>query len=275
MNSSLIKRIISAVVGILILCLAHFFFQAKGIYIICTIASMLLAYECGSLSFKSKKDFSFLLPLHFIHFVSFYFYPNLNNIFFFLLTEILLWMWVFRLKADSEEPFYTNHGRLYEFLFYSLVAPTFLLAHLVGTAHFESLYFVFFIVASFDTLSYFWGRLLGGKVFSAKLYPISSPSKTIEGALFAGLSCVPLTLVLDQKFSSFSFLQNFDSPIVKIALTSLLLLAALTGDLTESVIKRSAKIKDSGSFLPGHGGFFDRLDGMLFASILSYLLLQS
>ncbi len=244
-------------------------------YVLCTMVLMLMAYECGSLSFKSKKAFSFLLPIHLIHFVSFYYHPDLNNIFFFSLIEIIIWMWVHRKSADSEEPFYSNHGRLYEFLFYSLAAPTFLLAHLVNTPHFESLYFLFFIIASFDTLSYFWGKLLGGKFFSAKLYPVSSPSKTIEGALFAGLSCIPITLVLDQNFNSFSFLQNFDSPLLKIALTALLLLAALTGDLTESVIKRSAKIKDSGSFLPGHGGFFDRLDGMLFASIISYLLLQS
>ncbi len=274
MPPSLIKRILSTLISVLILFLTHILFKAQGLYVLCTLVFMIMAMECGMLLFGQKKDFFFLLPFHLIHFVGFYLYPNLDSAFFFCLMEIIIWMWVHRKTATYKEPFYSNHGKLYIFLFYSLIAPTFLLAHLVMLPRFESLYFVFFIVALFDTFSYFLGKFLGGKFFSTKLYPLSSPSKTIEGAVFAGLTCIPITLVLDQRFYEFSFLQNFDSLFFKVLVTLLILFAALTGDLTESVIKRTTKIKDSGNFLPGHGGFFDRLDGLLFAGILSYLLLQ-
>lgn len=270
----LLTRILSAVVALLILWSSYFFFQATGVYILATCVFMLMAYECGNLSLKKKSAFIFLLPFHLAHFISFYFFPSIQNIFFFCIIEIIVWIWVHRQTTESDETFYINHGKLYEFLFYSLIAPTFLLAHLVNTPQFESIFFLLFVVASFDTLSYFWGKGLGGKIFSAKLYPTSSPSKTIEGALFAALTCVPLTLVLDHYFSSYSFLMKFEQPLVKIALILLIISAALTGDLAESVVKRSAKIKDSSNFLPGHGGFFDRLDAMLFAGIISYLLLQ-
>ncbi len=274
MNFSLIKRTLSALISGLILFIIHMFFKADGLYVLCIFVFMIIATECGTLVFKKKRDFLFLLPFHLIHFISFYLYPNLNNLLLFCLVEIIVWMWAHRKISTHEESFYSNHSKLYIFLFYSLIAPTFLLTHLVMSPRFESVYFLFFIVALFDTFSYFWGKLFGGKLFLVKLYPLSSPSKTIEGALLAGLTCIPITLVLDQEFREFSFLQRFDSLLLKILLSSLILLAALTGDLTESVIKRTSKIKDSGNFLPGHGGFFDRLDGLLFASILSYLLLQ-
>lgn len=274
MNSSLIKRILSAAVGILILWLSVHFFQAAGIYTVCAVAFLALAYECGSLSFESSKVFTFLLPLHALHFTWFYFHPKLENIFLFFILEVCCWIWVNRITSKEENPFYSHHSRLYEFLFYSLVAPSFLLAHLVATPQFESIFFLFFVVASFDTLSYFWGKLLGRKIFKAPLYPLSSPSKTFEGAVFALISCVPITLVLDHHFPEYSFLQAVPNIGLKISLTTLLLIAALSGDLSESILKRHAKMKDSGSLIPGHGGFFDRLDGMLFAGILSYLLLQ-
>ncbi len=272
--NSLLTRLISAAVALFVLWASYFFFQATGVYILSCLVFMLMAHECGSLSFQNKSAFVFLLPVHLIHFIVFYFYPNLQNIFLFYILEIILWLWVNRITAKTSEPFHTDHGKLHEFLFFSLVAPTFLLAHLVKSPQFESLFFLFFVVASFDSLSYFWGKGFGGKIFSKKLYPLSSPSKTIEGSIFAALSCVPITLVLDHYFPDYSFLIKFNSVPVKIALTSLVILAALSGDLSESIVKRSAKIKDSGNLLPGHGGFFDRLDAMLFAGIISYLLLQ-
>lgn len=272
--SSLFVRASSAFVGLILIFTLNYFFQATGLYALCSLIFIIMAHECGTISFSDQKRFLFLIPIHALFFITFYFYKNLNLVFITVLLEIILWMWAHRKNSLSAEEFYLNHGKLYEFLFYSLIAPTFILAHLVAVPHYESLFFLFFVVASFDTLSYFWGKTCGGRIFKSKLYPVSSPSKTIEGALFAALTCVPLTLVLDQKFNDYSFLNNFESIYLKTILVFIILLAALTGDLTESVMKRNANIKDSGKLLPGHGGFFDRLDGLLFASIISYILIQ-
>lgn len=272
--SPLLTRALSAFVGLSLIFVLNYFFKETGLYILCSIIFMIMAHECGTLSFTSSKRFLLLLPLHSAYFISFYFYQNINLLFIFLLLEVIVWIWAHRKTSIQNDDFYLNHSKLYEFLFYSMVAPSFILAHLILTPHYESLFFLFFVVASFDTLSYFWGKSLGGRVFTSKLYPTSSPSKTIEGALFAALTCVPLTLVLDHKFLSYSFLNQFESLYLKIILILIVLLAALTGDLAESAIKRNAKIKDSGRLLPGHGGFFDRLDGLLFASIISYILIQ-
>jgi len=272
--SSLMTRALSAFVGLSLIFTLNYFFQGTGLYALCSVIFLIMAHECGTLSFTNSRHFTFLIPVHAAFFTAFYFQPDTNLVFAAVLTEIILWMWVHRKKTITTLDFYLNHGKLYEFLFYSLIAPTFILAHLVAAPHYQSLFFLFFVVAAFDTLSYFWGKTFGGKVFKSKLYPVSSPSKTIEGALFAALTCIPLTLALDSHFSAYSFLHKFDSIYLKVLLTFIILIAALTGDLTESVIKRNANIKDSGKLLPGHGGFFDRLDGLLFASIISYILIQ-
>jgi len=110
----------------------------------------------------------------------------------------------------------------------------------------------FLIVAS-DIGSYFVGKSFGKKSLS----PIS-PSKTIEG-LIGGISCSILLAIF------FAFLMNWENPLfVGILYGILISLMALVGDLIESMMKRDAKIKDSGTFLPGHGGILDRIDSYIF-----------
>ncbi len=120
----------------------------------------------------------------------------------------------------------------------------------------------FLIVAS-DIGSYFIGKSFG----KTSLSPIS-PSKTVEG-LFGGISCSTLLAII------FSFLLNWENPlIVGIIYGISISLMALVGDLIESMMKRDAKIKDSGTFLPGHGGILDRIDSYIFTpSVLYYIFI--
>jgi len=122
------------------------------------------------------------------------------------------------------------------------------------------------LVASFatDTGAYFAGRFFGRH----KLAPEISPGKTLEGSmggiLFSFLALVVYTGVVREVFP-FGLLELW--------LFSLLLsLAAQLGDLAESMLKRFAGVKDSGRFLPGHGGLLDRLDSLLFTFPLTYFL---
>ena len=120
----------------------------------------------------------------------------------------------------------------------------------------------FLIVAS-DIGSYFIGKSFG----KTSLSPIS-PSKTIEG-LIGGISCSILLAIF------FAFLMNWENPLfIGILYGISISLMALVGDLIESMMKRDAKIKDSGTFLPGHGGILDRIDSYIFTpSVLYYIFI--
>lgn len=117
------------------------------------------------------------------------------------------------------------------------------------------------IVFSGDTFAYLVGRKFG----KTKLLEPVSPQKTVEGS-FGGLigsSVAGLCLGL------FFFKEL---PLQWLVLTALATGAfAQVGDLFESLLKRVAEVKDSGTIMPGHGGILDRLDGVLFAAPIYYV----
>jgi phosphatidate cytidylyltransferase len=108
-------------------------------------------------------------------------------------------------------------------------------------------------VWSYDTGAYLVGRQIGRHKFLVHI----SPSKSIEG-LVGGL--VATTLVTSLMLAGLG--QN---PLGGLVLGPLLGLAAQAGDLAESMLKRAAGAKDSGTLIPGHGGILDRIDSFLFA----------
>ena len=118
--------------------------------------------------------------------------------------------------------------------------------------------FLFIIVWSADTAAYFTGRAIGGP----KLAPSISPGKTWAG--FAGGLIAPTLLAF-----GFALWLGNTSAIVLAAVGSGLAIASQLGDLAESAIKRKFHVKDSGNILPGHGGLFDRVDGLLGAALVA------
>jgi phosphatidate cytidylyltransferase len=105
-----------------------------------------------------------------------------------------------------------------------------------------------------DTGAYLTGRTFGRR----KLIPHVSPNKTWEG-LFGGLALATITSVVC------AWLFGLDINLALAALAGLALaVVGIFGDLTESLIKRQAGVKDSGTLIPGHGGMLDRLDALLF-----------
>ena len=105
-----------------------------------------------------------------------------------------------------------------------------------------------------------------------KLCPKISPHKTWEGAL-GGFVFSLLTTVL-AGWAMNSFLTHHFTVMQLLSLGGLISLAGQLGDLAESLFKRDAGIKDSGSLIPGHGGILDRFDSLLFAVPLVYFYLQ-
>ncbi len=127
------------------------------------------------------------------------------------------------------------------------------------------LVFVFVVVAVGDSSA----LGIGGTVGRHPIAPIASPNKTWEGTI---ASTVMGTLA--GSLYVFTFLTH-DGTVLEGALLALLVnVVSQIGDIAESVLKRSAGLKDSGNILPGHGGILDRVDGLLFAMPLAYGYLQ-
>jgi phosphatidate cytidylyltransferase len=122
-----------------------------------------------------------------------------------------------------------------------------------------ALYTVLLAVWAGDTLAYAGGRLVGRH----KMAPATSPGKTWEGFVFGTAATIFVAFVALYK-------QHFLTIGESIVLGVVLALAAPVGDLFESLLKRDAGVKDSGTILGGHGGVLDRLDAFLFAAPAAY-----
>ncbi len=123
-------------------------------------------------------------------------------------------------------------------------------------------FWLFLVVWATDIGAYFTGRAIGGP----KLAPSISPGKTWAG-LYGGVAAATLVGGVWALFVGLH-------PLV-LLLAPLFAVAAQGGDLFESWMKRKAGVKDSGRWLPGHGGVFDRVDGLLPVAILTALAVMA
>lgn len=128
-----------------------------------------------------------------------------------------------------------------------------------------------------DSMAY----LVGSRIGKTKLYERISPKKTWEGFLGAGLITIPLAWCAGYLFlhdsSSFYFISEWcvqNSGLFVALLGFVVWIIGTLGDLFESCLKRFFNVKDSGHFMPGHGGMLDRFDSFIFILPFILLLLQ-
>ena len=126
------------------------------------------------------------------------------------------------------------------------------------------------LVWAADVVAYFAGRALGRRWITRGLAPAISPNKSWEGALGGLLgvwAVAALWVQIDRWFlvDSVSLFTRLAGPGLWLAVPALAFMTAMSvlGDLVESLVKRSAGVKDSSGLLPGHGGVLDRLDALL------------
>ena len=139
------------------------------------------------------------------------------------------------------------------------------------------LLYLFLVVWAGDIFAYFIGRSLGRHLMSPRV----SPKKTWEGAVASLLASLVVGMLLynyalpissfflnahliDRRDGFFALSKPPMGPVL--LLSAAINIAAQLGDLVESLIKRGASVKDSGTLLPGHGGMLDRIDALLFAA---------
>jgi phosphatidate cytidylyltransferase len=173
-----------------------------------------------------------------------------------LLIPFILWVFIQVLFTQTENPVqiiaYTFLPVIY------LAIPLSLLCYLgfLGNEYSGKLLMaMFFLIWTNDTGAFISGITMG----KHKMFPRISPKKTWEGTIGGVLLTIAVAYVLSIYWLPMSTLQF-------VLLAIVVSVFATLGDLTESMFKRAAGVKDSGNILPGHGGILDRFDSMLFVA---------
>jgi len=122
---------------------------------------------------------------------------------------------------------------------------------------------VFILIWISDTFAYIVGSTLG----RTKLYEKISPNKTVEGAIGGLIAALAASFFISKYVTDLSMINWM-------IIAAILVVFGLLGDLIESKFKREAGVKDSSNYIPGHGGFLDRLDSIIFAAPFVYVYLH-
>ena len=123
---------------------------------------------------------------------------------------------------------------------------------------------IFLLIWSNDTFAYLVGKQFGRH----KLFGKISPKKTIEGLIGGAIVTLGVSYLLNEILKTDLALSNW------LAIAIIVIIFGTLGDLIQSMIKRSVGAKDSGTFLPGHGGFWDRLDALIICVPVIYVYLS-
>ncbi|MGB1248285.1 MAG: phosphatidate cytidylyltransferase [Chitinophagales bacterium] len=173
-----------------------------------------------------------------------------------LIPVLLFIVFIIELYAKSEKPFINIAVNLSSFVY---VGIPFALLNLIvfygGRYEPFILIGVMVLIWVYDAGAYLVGSLFGQR----PLFKRISPNKTLEGSLGGALILTALGFGL-------GYIAYFDafSPLQWIIISLLVAYFSATGDLIQSMLKRSLGIKDTGNIMPGHGGFLDRFDAFIF-----------
>lgn len=132
------------------------------------------------------------------------------------------------------------------------------------------LIFAFLLIWVNDIFAYLTGVSIGRH----KLCPRISPKKTIEGSIGGAVFTMLFAYVLNRFVLNVFFFDNYMSDIEVLFLALGVVVFGALGDLTESMMKRHAGVKDSGNIIPGHGGILDRFDATFMAMPFVFLYLN-
>ena len=177
-----------------------------------------------------------------------------------LISFISLFFWLCLAPIDMMNKKISSNVKFKIFYGYFIVAPMVIVTTMVFIQSKPLLLIPFVMIWISDIGAYFVGKKFGKN----KLAKNISPGKTIEGA-FGGLIC--------NMIFAFFLVYFYELDLLIMSLFALFITGlSIFGDIYQSLLKRQAKVKDSGSIIPGHGGLFDRLDGFCPTLPISYLL---
>ena len=255
--SNLSQRIIAAVVGVSIILAATLYNEWSFFVLFCTIGVL------TQLEFYKLLGLDGNLPLTFygtfcgalLNLLTFLVEKNeIGERNYYIIVPLLTITFFIKLYGKKDKKPFQNLGYTFLGLIYVAV-PFALINELVmknGVFTPQLILGCLFLIWASDSGAYFVGRFLGKR----KLFERISPKKTWEGFFGGAILALIVAFVLGKYFESLEAEKWFGVAII-ISITGTL------GDLVESLFKRSIAIKDSGSMIPGHGGFLDRFDALL------------
>ena len=258
------ERVISGIIAIPIV-LGIILYGHPWLYFI-LIASLVLVATHEYFSMIANAGISGFpiegLALSFLLLASYFFAPHYLPIFSVLIPTTLFLVWCIResnVRFALDSIAYTLFGILYTA---GLGGYFLLIANLEGGR--QMVVFILLFIWLGDTLAYYGGRKFGER----KLLEVVSPNKTNAGAISNVFGTLIAALLVGNLFFN-------EVPLIHCLIVAFICgIIGQFGDLTESLIKRNCRVKDSGTLIPGHGGVLDRIDSLLFAGPAFYCYYQ-
>ncbi|HEY9008211.1 phosphatidate cytidylyltransferase [Ohtaekwangia sp.] len=265
--NNLTLRIITGLLGsagiITAICVSEWGYFAV-FFIICSF-TLIEFYKLVGLDGLAPQKFIGTLGGILIFILSFLIEGHLISYRFYIIVfPIISLVYMIKLYKKFERKPFTNIAFTFLGIFY--VAVPFALLNIAvfeeGIYHYEIIFGCLFILWASDTGAYFAGTYLGKR----KLFERISPKKSWEGFFGGALLAMIFAFGMSRYFDLLSVWQWLTIGVI-------IVVGGTFGDLVESLLKRSIEIKDSGSSIPGHGGFLDRFDGLLISApfIATYL----
>jgi len=254
------QRVFTAVIALAILAIVMFVVPAIVARIVITLLMLGAAWEWSGFIFgkESPRKFVYVLFIAILIAVLFYEVPKAVPVDVVLKISLGWWLaaltWMFFFPTPIAKPLAWICGGL-------VIVPAWLALDVLYLQRPELLLFALLIVWVADIGAYFAGKGFG----KVKLAPQISPGKTWEGVL-GGMGAVMALAAMGSQLLGIEI-----TVLVPFCLAVAML--SIVGDLTVSMFKRNAGIKDSGSLFPGHGGVLDRIDSVTAAAPLFALAL--
>ena len=259
-------RILSVIVMLPLLlgAIFHLSVESFSIILLCVVA--LAAYEWAQLCGISSRLYRFLYVVVLL-FCSYCLILKIQLLYVLLLGLLsMLYLWVGVLAYQSSCCSIGLSSRYVRAILGVLVLSSSWLAMIFVRTHEEAgarlFTYTLLLVWSVDIGGYFFGRFYGKRPLVSRV----SPKKTWEG-FWAGVICALLVAI----FASFYLPITPSMQHALWAVSFVVIISAVLGDLSISVLKRIANVKDSGNLIPGHGGILDRIDSVMPAFIVMSL----
>jgi phosphatidate cytidylyltransferase len=258
--SNLQQRVIAAVFGVFIIVGSIWWNEWSyfGLFLIICGLTQLEFYKLVGLDGNQPLTIYGTISGLFIYILTFLIEKHyLDFQFYFLISPVVSLIFFIKLYKKGERKPFTNIALTFLGIIYVALPFSFinLCAFSTGAYSHQVVLGCLFLLWASDTGAYFAGVNFG----KTKLFERVSPKKSWEGSIGGAVAAMVIAFVLSVSFTDLHVWQWYCIAII-------IVVAGTYGDLIESLFKRSMEIKDSGSTIPGHGGFLDRFDGLLLSA---------